>query len=217
MHATRSNRDATPPRFVQGSRLRFVESFLRDPLEVGSLWPSSSILARAVVDNCDIKPGDTVVELGPGTGAFTEMLSERLHNLGHLIAVEISRTNIIELRRHFPDCEVIHGSAEHLPEHLGERRANCIVSGLAWGTMRPTLQDRIFNAVLASLAEDGQFVAFGYAHASRFPTSLRFRKQLLANFKHVERTRIVWRNLPPAFIYRCWREEQSNAQQNECR
>ena len=119
MHVTSSNDDSPPlaptaPRFVQGSRLRFVESFLRDPLEVGSLWPSSSVLARAVVDSCEIKTGDTVVELGPGTGAFTALLSERLHGNGHLIAVEISRTNIAELHRHFPDCEVIHDSAEHL-------------------------------------------------------------------------------------------------------
>lgn len=210
MPLQRSNEDVPElstavPRVAQGSRLRFVESFLRDPLEVGSLWPSSAVLARAVVNSCDIKQGDTVVELGPGTGAFTGMLSERLHGIGHLIAIEISRTNIAELRRHFPECEVIHGSAEHLPSHLGARRANCIVSGLAWGTMRPALQDRIFNAVLAALADDGQFVAFGYVHASRLPTSMRFRNQLLHSFARVERTRIVWRNLPPAFVYRCWR------------
>ena len=209
MHATGSNEDKpmapAARRFAQGSRLRFVESFLRDPLEVGSLWPSSAVLARAIVDSCDIRHGDTVVELGPGTGAFTALLSERLHDHGHLIAVEISRTNIVELRRHFPDCEVIHGSAERLPEYLGERRANCIVSGLAWGTMGPALQDRILTAVLAALADDGQFIAFGYVHASRLPTSRRFRKQLLENFPRVERTRIVWRNLPPAFIYRCCR------------
>jgi phospholipid N-methyltransferase len=62
-----------------GSRgLKFLGAFLREPFTVGSCWPSSSALSRALVGGCEFKPGDTVVELGPGTGAFTELLLERL-------------------------------------------------------------------------------------------------------------------------------------------
>ena len=62
---------ATATRFAPGPRWRFVEAFLREPLSVGSLWPSSTELSWAVVDGCDFDSGATVVELGPGTGAFT--------------------------------------------------------------------------------------------------------------------------------------------------
>lgn len=189
----------------QTSALRFVQAFLREPLLVGSLWPSSSVLARAVVQSCDFPPDATVVELGPGTGAFTELLLRRLRQRGRLLAVELSETNINELRRRFPHCETIHDSAEFLPRHLGGVRADCIVSGLAWGNMLSGLQDRILGAVLDSLAADGQFVAFGYTHAAWFPTSRRFRRLLLRHFARVEKTPIIWRNLPPAFVYRCWR------------
>lgn len=188
-----------------GRGLRFVEAFLREPLVVGSLWPSSSSLSHAVVDSCEFAPGATVVELGPGTGAFTGLLRKRLAGRGRLLAIEISDTNVSVLRRRFPACEIIHDSAEHLARYLNRQRADCIISGLAWGTMAPALQDRIFNAMLAALAQDGQFVAFGYIHAKWFPTSRRFRRRLLENFSHVEATPIVWRNLPPAFVYRCWR------------
>jgi phospholipid N-methyltransferase len=145
------------------------------------------------------------VELGPGTGAFTGLILERLEGRGRLLAFEISRTNVGVLRRHFTPCEIIHDSAEHLQRHLAGARADCIISGLAWGNMLPAMQDRIFKAILESLAPDGQFVAFAYVHARWFPTSLRFRRRLFREFQRVETSPIVWRNLPPAFVYRCWR------------
>jgi phosphatidylethanolamine/phosphatidyl-N-methylethanolamine N-methyltransferase len=193
---------------AQKSPLSFVEAFLREPLTVGSFWPSSRRLAQVVVESCDFKPEDTVVELGPGTGAFTEPLLERLDDGGRLLALEITATNIALLRRQFPRCEVIHDSAEHLGRHLGGGKADCIISGLAWGNMLPATQDRIFDAILSSLAPGGQFVAFGYFHAVWFPTTQRFRRRLYRSFERVETTPVVWRNLPPAFVYRCWRQPE---------
>lgn len=202
---------ATARDLTGNAPLRFVGAFLREPLAVGSLWPSSTALARAVVNSCDFQPGDTVVELGPGTGAFTELLLERLEGRGRLIAVEISQSNIEVLRRRFPPCRLIHDSAENLPRHLGRQRAECIISGLAWSNMLPRVQDRILEAVWNSLAPKGQFVAFAYAHSFWMPTALRFRRLLAHNFARVETTPIVWRNLPPAYIYRCWRKPTRNA------
>jgi phosphatidylethanolamine/phosphatidyl-N-methylethanolamine N-methyltransferase len=186
------------------SALRFIESFIREPFAVGALCPSSPVLARAVVDSCEFKPGDTVVELGPGTGAFTRRLLQRLGPRGQLLALETSATSVELLRRTLPRCRVIHDSAEHLGRYVPDGRADCVVSGLAWGNMLPRAQDRILKAVWQALSARGQFVAFAYAHAFCLPTSLRFRRLLFQNFARVETTPIVWRNLPPAYIYRCW-------------
>lgn len=189
-----------------GRGLRFVEAFLREPFKVGALWPSSSALSRAVVASCEFAPEATVVELGPGTGNFTELLLERLAGRGRMLALEISPTNIGVLRKRFAPCEIIQDSAENLARYVAPESAQCVVSGLAWGNMLPAMQDRILGAVLDSLTPDGQFVAFGYIHAKWFPTSLRFRRRLEESFHQVEATPIVWRNLPPAFVYRCWRD-----------
>lgn len=189
-----------------GRGLRFVEAFIREPFTVGSFWPSSAELSRAVVRGCEFEPGDTVVELGPGTGAFTGLLLERLEGQGRMVALEISPTNIRVLRKRFSPCEIIEDSAEHLSRYVERGSARCVVSGLAWGNMLPAMQDRILNAVLTSLTPKGQFVAFGYIHAKWFPTSRRFLRRLREDFQHVETTPIVWRNLPPAFVYRCWRD-----------
>jgi phosphatidylethanolamine/phosphatidyl-N-methylethanolamine N-methyltransferase len=187
------------------SPLHFLGAFVRKPFTVGAVWPSSPALSRVVVDGCEIRPGGTIVELGPGTGPFTELILQRLNGGGRFFAVEINPTNARVLRRRFPRCEVIQDSAENLPRHLGSQRADCIVSGLAWASMLPRTQNRIFRAVLTSLAPGGQFVAFAYLHAAWLPTSMRFRLRLRRHFDRVETTPVVWRNLPPAFVYRCWR------------
>ncbi len=187
------------------ARLQFFQEFLRNPFATGALCPSSRTLSKAVVGACDFAPNDVVVELGPGTGSFTELLLRRLGRRGRLLAFEINAANVEILRRRFPLSEIIHDSAENLAPHLGQQRAQCVVSGLAWSTMLPALQDRILQAVLSSLTPDGQFVAFAYVHAFWLPTARRFRRSLLGTFGRVTTTPIVWRNLPPAYVYRCWR------------
>ena len=188
------------------SRLHFLGAFVREPFTVGAIWPSSSALARLVVNSCDVQPGGTVVELGPGTGAFTELMLKRLKRSGRLICVEINRTNAAVLRRRFPECEIINDSAENLPRYLDRGQANCIISGLAWGNMLPRLQNRILAAILRTLAPGGQFVGFAYLHAAWYPTTQRFRRRLRERFARVKTTPVIWRNLPPAFVYQCWRD-----------
>jgi phosphatidylethanolamine/phosphatidyl-N-methylethanolamine N-methyltransferase len=187
------------------ARIRFFQEFLRNPFATGALCPSSPVLSKAVADACDFAADDLVVELGPGTGSFTELLLQRLGPRGRLLAFEINATNVEILRRRFPLSEIIHDSAENLVDHLGHQRARCVISGLAWSTMLPALQDRILQAVLDSLTPVGQFVAFAYVHAFWVPTARRFRRSLLRTFGRVTTTPIVWRNLPPAYVYRCWR------------
>ncbi len=193
--------------------LRFLAAFLREPLTVGAPWPSSRALARAVVDACRFPPHATVVELGPGTGAFTELLLQRLGRGGRLLAIEICPSNVEVLRQRFRHCRVIHDSAENLPRYLRGQRADCIVSGLAWANMLPGLQDRIFSAVCRSLAPNGQFVAFAYIHARWAPTTLRFRRLLFENFARVETSPVIWQNLPPAYVYSCWKPADRRALQ----
>lgn len=187
------------------SCLQFLVEFARRPFTTGALWPSSTALSKVVADNCELPLGGLVVELGAGTGAFTRLILERLNGQGRLLVVEINQTHATLLRRHFPQCEVIQGSAENIRNHLGGRRAACIVSGLPWGNMLPQTQDRVLEAILESLAPVGQFLAFAYVHAAWFPTSRRFRGLLTRRFQRLQITPIVWRNLPPAIVFRCWK------------
>ena len=67
------------------ARKRFGQHFLHDP----------GVIAR-IVAAIDPKPGDRLVEIGPGLGALTRPLLERC---GRLEVIEIDRDVIPELRR----------------------------------------------------------------------------------------------------------------------
>ena len=187
-------------------RMEFFGSFLRKPVEVGSVWPSSLALAREMIQGCDLASADTVVELGAGTGAITRAILDAAGKDTLVLALELNGQHVDGLRRRFPPLKVCHDSAENLQQCLSQydrQMADCVISALPWGNMRPKLQGRILEAVLTCLRPGGIFTAMGYWHARRYPTSRHFRKQLEKHFKHVTTSRIVWFNVPPAVVYRC--------------
>ena len=55
------------------------------------------------------------------------------------------------------------------------------------------------------LKPGGQFVTFAYLQGLLLPAGRRFRAKLKRSFSDVTKSKIVWRNLPPAFVYRCRR------------
>jgi phospholipid N-methyltransferase len=58
-----------------------------------------------------------------------------------------------------------------------------------------------------SLRPGGRFATFAYVHGTPFPGGIRFRRMLRERFAKVSLSPVVWRNLPPAFVYRCEKGE----------
>jgi 16S rRNA (adenine1518-N6/adenine1519-N6)-dimethyltransferase len=83
------------------ARKRFGQNFLSDPN-----------IIRKIVEAIRPVPGDTMVEIGPGLGAMTDPLVERL---GHLHVVEIDRDLIARLKQRY--------NAEQLTIHEGDALA----------------------------------------------------------------------------------------------
>jgi phospholipid N-methyltransferase len=161
-----------------------------------------------MVHGLALKSADTVVEIGPGTGAFTGLILKRIGNTTTFFALELNAGCAQSLRRRFPDVIVYNDSAEKLAEYLaqhGKKVAKYIISGLPWATFDSVLQHRIMNSVLTSLAPNGFFNTFAYVHALWMPTARRFRRKLEASFSKIELSPVVWKNFPPGFIYRCSR------------
>lgn len=185
---------------------RFFSAFMRRPLVVGAVAPSSRRLAAAMMPPVDLTTAKTIVELGAGTGAITRILRERIGRRTRLIALELPGPSARRLQRKFRDVLVIGASAEHLRHHLdrlGHPYADCIVSGLPWGSMSGDRQNRILDAVLASLQPGGSFCAMAYLHARGFSSARHFRRELECRFHHVTAGPVVWANVPPAFVYHC--------------
>jgi phosphatidylethanolamine/phosphatidyl-N-methylethanolamine N-methyltransferase len=200
------------PRYTQGlqpvlkEHWRFFAAFLRRPATVGALMPSSALLAQALLEQCNLRSARTVVELGPGTGAVTRFILDRIGRQTTFLALELDSKATQGLRSRFPGLTVYSDSAEHLQHYLGRhgrKKADCIVSGLPWASMTTDIQDRILDAVLRVLKAGGVFTTFAYLHAIWMPKARRFRERLEQRFGTVEVSRTVWRNVPPAYVYRC--------------
>ena len=189
---------------VVAEKFRFLAAFLRRPGAVGAVAPSSAALAQSMLRGCGLRRAKVVVELGPGTGAFTRFIVERIGPVTHFLALELDQQNTLALKRRFPGGHLHHDSAEHVQRYLpADQKADCIISGLPWGSMTAATQNRILDPVFASLKPGGTFSAMAYIHATWFPSSRHFRRRLENHFKSVAISPIVWRNLPPAIVYRC--------------
>ncbi len=61
-------------------------------------------IVQKIIDAADIKKGDIILEIGPGTGILTKELA---HRTGNVIAIEKDRDLIEDLRNKFPDIQVL--------------------------------------------------------------------------------------------------------------
>ena len=185
---------------------RFLREFIRKPVSTGAIVPSSGELARLMADEASLEGASVIVEFGPGTGPITRALIESKPPNAKLIAVERNEEFVAMLRERHPGLDVAHDCVQQLPKILaarGETAADRIVSGLPWGAFDESLQRDIMKAAHDCLTADGVFVTFAYLQGFALPPAWRFRKLLREMFSEVRQSDVVWRNVPPAFVYTC--------------
>jgi phospholipid N-methyltransferase len=187
--------------------LLFFGRFLRDPRTVGAIAPSSRRLAREMVDKVDFTRPVRIVELGPGTGAFTREILGRLGPAGRFLAVDIDPTFVAKIRQRWPQVDCVCASAESLPALAAERRlapVDHIVSGLPFASLPGATSRGILGAIAATLRAGGTFTTFQYVHAYRLPPAVKFRRDLRERFGSDPTSSLVVWNLPPAYVL-TWR------------
>ena len=183
-------------------------NFLRHPTQVGAICASSKKLSCTIADMAELTGvPKTVVELGPGTGVFTrEILQRQKMNGGRFLALEINEDLCSNLRHLLPELELYQENALRLPELLqkqGIAHADAVIAGLPWTLFPEQLQTDILASVCQSLRPGGMFLTFAYIQGFCLPSGWQFRRKLLEGFSRVETSPVIWRNLPPAFVYRC--------------
>ena len=175
--------------------VRFIGSWIKKPLAVGSVTPSSKPLARTMAQYVDPNADGPVIELGPGTGPITEALVEHGVAPSRLVLVEFNPAFCELLRRRFPDATVVQADAYRLRESLSQysrHGVSAVVSGLPLMTKPLRMRLRLLREALALLAPQAPFVQFTYAVVPPIPK--------LAGVK-VEASERIWRNMPPARVW----------------
>ena len=184
------------PRFRFDDEVRFIASWLQNPLRVGAVSPSGRPLARALAAAVDPSISGPVVELGPGTGPVTEALIERGIAPERLVLVEHDPDFCAMLRRRFPAATVVQGDAYALGDTLaGIVRAPvaAIVSSLPLMTRPLSVRARLLLAAMRLLRRGAPFVQFTYAATAPIPS--RHRRYRISS------TPRIWMNLPPARVW----------------
>ncbi len=179
-----------------GERARFLRSFLENPRQVGSIVPTSGRTVRAMLDLADVPNAGCVVELGAGTGVFTDELLRRLAPAGRLLVFEIDPALARRLKRRFDDprVEVIADSATELGAYLDGARADVVVSAVPLTSLPAPIRDGVMRQIAAALAPGGVMVAIQYSKVRR-----RELQQAFASVEH----RFSPFNVPPAFLFAC--------------
>jgi phospholipid N-methyltransferase len=183
--------------------MSILTEFLRHPLLTGAVAASSPALARQMTDGIGLELARTVVELGPGTGVFTDAIRRRVARGTRVVAIELNGHLAGHLAGRYrgEPVEIVHGSAADLAR-LVDGPVDVVVSGLPWTVMAEPVRLRILDAVTSVLAPTGVFTTFAYGHAAWTPPGRQFAAELARRFGVTGRSRLVWRNLPPAFVHR---------------
>ena len=181
--------------------------FLRTPREIGTISPSSKSLVAAMVDWVDWNRVEVAVEYGPGKGAITKEIVQRVRRgRTTFFAIELNASFATSFRKAFPDVSLHEDSVGNIAaicaEH-GVTKIDCVISGLPWATFSDEQQELYLHEMLKKMPRGAQFVSFAYLVGLPLTSGRRFRRRLDDVFTSVETSEIVWKNFPPAVVYRC--------------
>jgi phospholipid N-methyltransferase len=208
MHLPFANDPSTVSRTTSARRHRFLDfaiGSIREPATTGAIAPSSSHVVDKVVAMAALDTAESVVELGPGTGAFTEQIQNQLGESASFFALELNRSFVEASRRRCPRVRVYHDAAENLPAYLANGAIKCdrIVTSLPWTIFEHHEQDNLLEIISASLKPGGRFISIVYLGARFRVRGRYFINSLPLHFKQVRCSNTVWMNMPPTQVFCC--------------
>ena len=177
----------------------FALNFLKHPTAVGWMLPSSPFLVDEVLKEVDWQAAKVIVEYGPGMGAFTRRVLERMRPDARLIALEINPEFFAFLQRSFPDprFHLAKRSAAEIDQVLAELgcdKADYVISGIPFKTLPHALRDMIVRKTHSILRPNGHFLVYQFSSA--------VRPYLEQVFRRVSRD-FELLNIIPAQLYFC--------------
>ena len=187
------------------STLTFMKEVVLANKSTGALAPSSKALAEVVTAMAQLDDADVIVEYGPGTGVFTEVILRRMKREAYFLAMEVNPEFVKATQKCCPRAVVRLDGAQNTAKYLKEAgydHCDVIVSGLPWTRFEDALQDEILDATYDVLRPGGRFVTFGYSFSSLFPSGRKFFKdKLRRKFSRVVRSKPIFQNFPPSVVY----------------
>lgn len=183
-------------------RLAFLRGFLKNPVMVGSVIPSSRRLIDKMLAPVNWDETKLFVEYGPGVGTFTRVILDRLPADAKLVTIDTNPEFTAFLKDSIPDERLIAVTAsaadvEKVLEDRGLPKADYILSGLPFSTLPPGVGEEIGAATSRAIRPGGAFLVYQF--------SPKVREFIAPVFERIERG-FEWINVPPATLFWAWRE-----------
>jgi phospholipid N-methyltransferase len=186
-----------------GPLWQFFRGFIKHPVMVGSVIPSSKILIDKMLDPVDWHSTKLFVEYGPGVGTFTQHILDRIARDATVLTIDTNADFTAYLNGKFADSrlEAVTGSAADVRKILAERgfaEADYILSGLPFSTLPPGIGPKIAAETAAALRPGGAFLVYQF--------SPKVRDFIAPHFDRIDKG-FEWRNIPPATLFWAWKDE----------
>ena len=188
--------DKKPVKSLLNGRFAFFQEFLKHPLQIGSIIPSSRFLEQRILVASAIASAATVVELGSGTGGTTRAILQAMPKHARLLSIEIN-PHFHTLVSGIEDERLIAhlGSASELKTimaNYGLDAPEVVISGIPFSTMKNSEGSQVIEAISTLLAPNGRFVAYQVS---------RQVATLCRPFLGPERMVMELLNIPPMRVY----------------
>ena len=194
--------NSKPRNQILNGRFAFFQEFLKHPLQIGSIIPSSRFLEQRVLKAADVTTASTIIELGPGTGGTTRAILREMPQHARLLSIEINPHFYSMLSNISDDRFIAHlGSASELLDimHMYDLNSpDAVISGIPFSTINRDTGSRILSAIESVLGPHGRFVA--YQVSDRVA-------QLCQPYFGKEQMSMELLNIPPMRIYQ-WEKRE---------
>ena len=142
----------------------FFQEFLKHPLQIGSIIPSSRFLERRLLEVSGIASAKTIVELGSGTGGTTRAILNGMPQHARLLSIEINPHLYASVSKISDDRLIAHlGNACELKKILfmyDMGSPEVVISGIPFSTMSHRTGSQVIEAISSLLSPNGRFVAY---------------------------------------------------------
>lgn len=187
----------------------FLKRFLRRPLQVASIIPSSRKMIRRVSMKLDYSQARVIAEFGPGEGCHTREIVRNMHRDATLLLFELDpelAAHLVAQFRHDRRVIVLNTDAARLAEELVARglgSCDYVVSGIPFSILDSTKKRELLRMTFDVLAPQPHAAFIIY----QVTNELRERGHC-DHFGGAE-SEYCLQNLPPMFITKFWRMPRS--------
>ena len=177
--------------------LPFLASWVKSPMQMGAVAPSSRTYCRMMVRNSTTQIDGPILELGPGLGVVTRTLLENGVAPERITSIEYERDFARKLQNRFPQVNVIQGDGIDLDKTLGpvdeSPKYAAILFAIPIVNMPHAKRQALFARYFERLLPGGNLTQLSYMMTPPV--------RPVPGVFSVTSSRRVWRNIPPARVW----------------